>query len=126
MLKTKTTDKTLGRLKKRPEFLFVAKGDYAARGCILIQQRKHETRETGVKVGFTCTKKVGNSVVRSRCKRVMREAARTHLAVLGLDGHDYVFIARHSLPGASHEQLQTDTQKALAKLTGARHNTANS
>lgn len=125
MLKTDTMNKTLGRLKKRPEFLFVAKGDYAARGAILIQQRKHETRESGVKVGFTCTKKVGNSVVRSRCKRVMREAARTYLPAMGLEGHDYVFIARASLPKTSHAQLQIDTQKALAKLTGARHNTAN-
>ncbi len=121
-----TDDKTLGRLTKRPEFLFVAKGDYAARGCILVQQRKNETRAAGIKVGFTCTKKVGNSVVRSRCKRVMREAARAWLPALGLPGYDYVFIARHSLPGASHEQLQNDTQKALAKLTAGRHNTANS
>ena len=104
----------------------MAKGDYAARGSILIQQRKSETRETGIKVGFTCTKKVGNSVVRSRCKRVMREAARAHLPALGLPGYDYVFIARHTLPDTPHQQLQRDTQKALAKLTGARHNTANS
>lgn len=125
MLKT-SNDKTLGRLTKRPEFLFVAKGDYAARGCILIQQRKSPDREIGIKVGFTCTKKVGNSVVRSRCKRVMREAARAYLPDAGLPGHDYVFIARASLTGASHTQLGNDTQKALAKLTSARHNTGNS
>jgi len=110
-------DKTLGRLKKRPEFLFVAGGDYASRGCIVIQQRKHPEREDGIKAGFTVTKKVGNSVVRSRCKRRMREVARVLLPDLGLIGHDYVFIARNSLPKASYETLLKDAQKALVKLT---------
>lgn len=106
----------LGRLKKRSEFLFVAKGVYAARGCIVVQTRANPAGNAGVKYGVVASKTVGNSVVRSRAKRRLREAARALLPKFGRPGHDYVFIARASLPEATFERLLRDTEKALVKL----------
>lgn len=113
----------LGRLKRRPEFLYVRDGAYAARPHIVVQMRKHAERETGVKVGYTATKKIGNAVIRHRAQRRMREVARTLLPRLGLDGHDYVFIARASTPNAPYDALVQDCEKALVKLQSWRHKT---
>ncbi len=106
----------LGRLKKRPEFLFVRDGEFAARKTVAIQMRPAKDRESGIKVGFTATKKIGNAVTRNRAKRRLREAAADLLPLYGKDGMDYVFIARFSTPSAPYDRLLQDIEKALAKL----------
>lgn len=120
------TDKTtvLGRLKRRPEFLFVRDGSYAARPHVVIQMRRHPSREIGVKVGFTATKKIGNAVIRHRAQRRLREAAKALLPDFGQDGCDYVFIARASTPSAPYDALLSDCEKALVKLANWRHKTS--
>lgn len=70
-----------------------------------------------INVGFTATKKIGNAVVRNRCKRRLRELARDFLPVHGKPGHDYVFIARASTAKAEWANLQKDVEKALLRLT---------
>ncbi len=110
----------LGRLKTRPEFLFVAnrngKSKYSAQPNIIVQIRRHDTRQTGVNCGFTATKKIGNAVVRNRAKRRLRECARQFLPSLGQAGHDYVFIARQTTVSCDWQTLCTQTQKALLRL----------
>lgn len=46
------------------------------------------------RVGFTCSKKVGNAVRRNAAKRRLREVAREVLGERGQDGWDYVLIGR--------------------------------
>ena len=109
----------LGRLRKRAEFLFVADksfGQYAARPGLVIQMRKNETRDLGIHVGFTATKRIGNAVIRNRSKRRLREIARAVLPELGRAGHDYVFIARDKTPVMDWNELKKDAEKALIKL----------
>jgi ribonuclease P protein component len=48
----------------------------------------------GIRVGFTCSKKVGNAVTRNQAKRRLREAARLVLPELGQAGWDYVLVGR--------------------------------
>lgn len=72
---------------------------------------------SGVRAGFTATKKIGNAVTRNKAKRRMRELARALLPDLGRPGHDYVFIARNSTPTRDWQDLLDDAKKALITLS---------
>ena len=73
----------------------------------------------GVRVGFTCTKKVGNAVARNRAKRRLREAARMVLPQLGRDGWDYVLIGRVDITASRiFTDLVGDLETAVGKLHG--------
>jgi ribonuclease P protein component len=119
-----TKNLELGRLKKRPEFLFVAAkskagknlGSYCAKPSVVVQVRKNAERTNGINAGFTATKRIGNAVVRNRAKRRLRVCAQTFLPLLGKPGHDYVFIARNITAGTNWARLTKDVEKALLTL----------
>jgi ribonuclease P protein component len=69
------------------------------------------------RVGFTCSKKVGNAVARNRAKRRLREIARLVLPTHGRAGWDYVLIGRPQTT-AAHDfaAMQRDLATALARL----------
>ena len=106
----------LGVLKKRSEFLYVRDGFYSAKGGVVVQMRENSKR-SGIGMGFTATKKIGNAVIRNRAKRRLREAARTLLPEHGLPGYDYVLIARNSTTARDWADLLDDTRKALITLS---------
>lgn len=64
------------------------------------------------RVGITTSKKVGNAVVRSRARRVIREAYRG-LCPRVKPGYDLVFVARGRTPGAKSTQVQKHMEKQL-------------
>ncbi|KDA03515.1 MAG: ribonuclease P protein component [Hyphomonas oceanitis] len=106
------------RLAKRPQFLFVRSGKAERRKSVVVQarQRTGETPGTHMGEGFTATKKVGNSVVRNRAKRRLREAARLLLPRFGKPGTDYVFIARDATADIGWTRLLDDMESALISL----------
>ena len=65
------------------------------------------------KVGISCSKKVGNSVVRHRFARLVREAYRLHEDVFN-SGLDIVVVARACARDASF----FDIQESLLSLAG--------
>lgn len=71
------------------------------------------------RVGFTCSKKVGNAVARNRAKRRLRAMARQVLPLHARAGWDYVLVGR---PGATatHDftSMCADLERALEKLHG--------
>ena len=101
-------------LQKRPDFLRAARGCKVPMAGFILQIRNRHDDDTRVRVGFTCSKKVGNAVARNRAKRRLREVARLTLPNFGVAGHDYVLIGRAgktaSLP---FSQLCEDLEKAL-------------
>ncbi len=104
------------RLKLRREFLFVADGLAERKRNLVVQARNRATPRPAAGAGFTATRKVGNSVVRNRARRRLREAARDHLPVYGLPGVDYVFIARQDTGECPWPRLLDDMESALISL----------
>jgi ribonuclease P protein component len=102
------------RLKRRADFLRAAAARRQGVPGFLLQARARGDGDLAVRVGFTCSKKVGNAVARNRAKRRLREIARLALPRLARPGWDYVLVGR---PGATAERefslLLQDLERAL-------------
>jgi ribonuclease P protein component len=83
---------------------------------LLVQPERAPPNTPSIGAGFTATRKVGGAVVRNRCKRRLREAARLLLPDLGRAGFDYVFIARQGTAERPWQRLLDDVKSALIRL----------
>lgn len=108
----------MDRLRKRRDFLAAAKAQRAGAASFLLQGRDRRDEDC-VRLGFTVTKKTGNSVVRNRIRRRLREVARAVVPRLGRPGYDYVLIARERALMAPFTELTRDLERALKKLHAA-------
>lgn len=82
-------------------------------------RKRHAGEADGVRVGFTCSKKVGNAVARNRAKRRLREAARIVLPEMGRDGWDYVLVGRKDATAdLPFDTLVADLRRAMKKVHG--------
>lgn len=109
-------------LNMRSDFLRAAQAGRAGTPAFLLQARQRsESEAPGIRVGFTCSKRVGNAVARNRAKRRLREIARTVLPRLGRPGWDYVLIGKAEVT-ATHPfaQMLQDLESALDRVHRAR------
>lgn len=104
-------------LKNRPDFLAAAGAHRQATAGLLVQARNRDDGRAAIRVGFTCSKKVGNAVVRNRAKRRLRALAQDVLPAMGRPGWDYVLIGRAGTTvSRSFDSLKDDFVVALKKL----------
>lgn len=105
-------------LRKRADFLACARGRRQGTAGMMVQGL--DRGDGGpVRVGFTCSKKVGNAVARNRAKRRLREVARLLLPDHGRPGWDYVLIgSRDRTADRDFADLRNDLLHALKKLHG--------
>lgn len=108
-------------LKQRRDFLAASRALRQGTKAMMLQARQRRGDEpvaTGaIRVGFTCSKKVGNAVARNHAKRRLREVARLILPQHGKPGWDYVLIGRaNATSERDFEQLKADLRYALRKL----------
>jgi ribonuclease P protein component len=95
----------VGRLKSRPQFLFVRDGEKRRGPLFLLEMRDRQEPEGQPRVGFTVTKKHGNAVERNRMRRRLKEAVRLSAGFAMQPGHDYVVVARRDILHAPFEEL---------------------
>lgn len=105
-------------LKARPDFLACARaGRQGTRGMMVQARQRKDDGDQRIRVGFTCSKKVGNAVARNHAKRRLREVARLILPDHGRAGWDYVLIGRHlATAERPFDDLTDDLIYALKKL----------
>lgn len=109
-------------LTKRADFLAAAKARRQSTPGFTLQARKRaEDGGEALRVGYTCSKKVGNAVARNRAKRRLRAIARSVLTTKGQSGWDYVLIGRAAVTASrSYQMLHDDLEHALGKIHKAR------
>ncbi len=111
--------KGLSIIRQRADFLRAARAARAPAPAFLLQARRRgpEGPEGCLRVGFTCSRKLGNAVTRNRAKRRLRALARAVLPEAGRPGWDYVLIGR---PGATvsadFARMQADLHRALDRV----------
>lgn len=65
-----------------------------------------ENSMDGNRIGISVSKKVGNSVVRHRVKRLIRESYRLHESIFN-SGLDIVIIARQNAASAVYKDIES-------------------
>ncbi|WP_372839164.1 ribonuclease P protein component [Phaeovulum sp.] len=111
-------------LQNRPDFLRAASARRQGTPAFLLQARRRGegeiTNPALVRVGFTCSKKVGNAVARNRAKRRLRALARAVLPLGAMPGWDYVLVGRADATATrDFAAMKAELARALAQIHGA-------
>ena len=100
-------------LKKNYQFRFVYnRGKSIANRLLVMYVVRNGTN--GSRFGISVSKKVGNSVVRSRITRLLRESYRLSESKF-LAGYDIVVIARASAKEATYKEVESALMHLLNK-----------
>jgi len=85
------------------------------RGALFLLEvkKRAEDDEMPPRVGFTVTRKNGNSVMRNRIKRRLREAVRTAAADDLAVGTDYVIVARPETIAVRFDRLVAELRARI-------------
>ncbi|MDO4565535.1 MAG: ribonuclease P protein component [Clostridia bacterium] len=100
-------------LKRHKEFHFTYRAGKKA-SCKPFTLVYAKNRKDRVLVGFSVSKKIGNSVKRNRCKRRLR-ACLSPLLPRIKPGYNLIFIARDASLTEPFAALQTDMQRLLLR-----------
>ncbi|MGQ3072797.1 MAG: ribonuclease P protein component [Ferrovibrionaceae bacterium] len=115
----------LGRLKRRAEYLRVAgtKVKAVMPGVILqaapaqdADAAMAESPRSSLRLGFTCSRKVGNAVARNRARRRLKALAAEIFPAHAARGRDYVLIGREATVARDFASLRRDVEGGLKRL----------
>lgn len=108
------------RLKRNIEFRIVYRHGKSIANNLLVlyvlknKKNKDKNEISHNRVGISVSKKVGNSVVRSRCKRLVTESYRIKVDKLK-KGYDLIFVVRTNLKGKDYYQVDKAVDSLLKK-----------
>ena len=102
-------------LKKYEQFQFVYKNGKSYANKYLIMYVKKNGLEKN-RIGISVSKKVGNSVVRHRVTRLVRESYRLHESIFN-SGLDIVIVGRPSAAAVGYKEVES----ALLHLSKLHH-----
>lgn len=103
------------RIRKNIEFrrIYRKKKSYS-NSLLVLYMLKNNINHDKSRVGISVSKKVGNSVVRSRVKRLINESYRLNYNNIK-DGYDFVFIARNAIKEKSYKEVEIALINLLKK-----------
>ena len=105
---------TFESLKKPSEFSKVYKrGKSFADKNIVVYYMPNQLGIT--RVGFSISKKVGNSVVRNRVRRLIRESFRVNFEFFGT--YDIIFVARVRSNGVEYHEMTKSLKYIFRKIS---------
>jgi len=102
------------RLRNRADFSRVYRHgkSFANHQFVLYWSRKKEVEQ--FRVGVSCSKKIGNAVVRNRMRRLVKEIVRHHQHEI-VEHIDLIFIVRKGALGKSYQELEKSVLHVLRK-----------
>ena len=102
------------RLKKRKQFAYIHKNGKHVSGDFVSCIYCAAGNTPNIKIGFSASKKVGNSVVRHRAVRLMREGVKPFIEQLK-PNNNYIFVAKEKITEQHLLFITLDIEKALKK-----------
>ena len=102
----------INRVKKTKEFNYIyRKGKFYS--CSYFSVHYVDTKLPNAKIGISISNKVGNSVIRSRLKRVISEIVRVKLPILAIK--NYVITLKNEATAVDSRILNEEFNKFLIK-----------
>lgn len=83
--------------------------------AFVVQSRRRDDQGP-IRVGFTVSKKVGNSPKRNRVRRRLRELVKRLDVISMRPHHDYVIVGRRAALDRGFETMFNDLRSALSRL----------
>ena len=105
----------MDRLKKNSDFVRVYRNGISRADSYLVLYRLKRDDVGSSRFGVSVSKKIGNSVVRHRIKRRLKEIFRLSEDEFGC-GFDYAVIARSRAARAVYAELEESMMRLLKKL----------
>ena len=100
-------------LKNREFGKVYQSGRSKADACLVLYILENGTDEK--RLGISVSKKIGNSVVRSRVKRIIKEGFRLQEPKLA-NGFDYVWIARNPAKNKKSTDMEVSIRRLAERL----------
>jgi ribonuclease P protein component len=101
------------RLKKRKQFNYIyRRGRSAHSEFLTLVYCGAKLRD--IKVGFSASKKVGNSVLRHRAVRLMREAVKPYIPRMA-PNNNYIFVAKEGITAKHLDEIKKCVEKVLTR-----------
>ncbi|KIR02507.1 ribonuclease P protein component [Lachnospiraceae bacterium TWA4] len=97
---------SIGYIKKNEEFVKIYHHGKSKANKYLVMYIKESEDINTIRIGISVSKKVGNSVVRHRIKRLIKESFRLHTSELKT-GYDLVVVARQSAKDKNYKEIES-------------------
>lgn len=102
------------RIKRNSHFRYVYnRGKSISNDILVLYTLKNKLNIS--RVGISVSKKVGNSVIRNKVKRLIRESYRLNSCNFA-KGYDFVFIARQKASSSDYKKIEGAMKHLMRKI----------